>query len=69
MNEQTKKQYKMAVLNLLQPKIASLVKEAHPVYQEDLEQELKLKMLEKMQTPFLHNIPSFFEFVSSNEKK
>lgn len=50
------------VLNMLTPKIKSVLRQTSVQNREDLEQELKLLVLQKMKSGF-NESPSFFELV------
>lgn len=52
-----------AILELLAPKIKKMLKETHYQEREDLEQELKEKIIKKVKEKEQDTLPDFFDFL------
>lgn len=52
----------MSILNKFKPKIKKCLRNTSYQYREDLEQEIKLKVIEKLDDVEFNNPPSFWDF-------
>lgn len=58
------------ILDKVQPKISSSLYQTHPYYREDLEQELKEMIVQKVQEqPLDYEVPGFFEYLAQKSEQ
>lgn len=60
--------FKVEILEMLSPKIKSVLRQTPAQYREDLEQELKLLVLKKINIGF-NETPSFFKLLKKEFEK
>ncbi|MEK4488028.1 hypothetical protein MHH81_21190 [Psychrobacillus sp. FSL H8-0484] len=69
MSELRNQAFQQEILNMLQPKIKSVLKQTNSQYRLDLEQEISLMIITAIQTKPFQKAPSFFELVEAERKK
>lgn len=69
MSELKNQAFQQEILNMLQPKIKSVLKQTNSQYRLDLEQEISLMIITAIQTKPFHKAPSFFELVEAEGEK
>lgn len=60
--------FQQEILNMLQPKIKSVLKQTNSQNRLDLEQEISLMIITAIQTKQFKKVPSFFELVETERK-
>ena len=60
--------FQQEILNMLQPKIKSVLKQTNSQNRLDLEQEISLMIIKAIQTKSFQKAPSFFELVEAERK-
>lgn len=59
--------FQQEILNMLQPKIKSVLKQTNSQNRLDLEQEISLMIITAIKTKKFQKLPSFFELVESEK--
>lgn len=58
------------IMDKVQPKITSYLYQTHPNYREDLEQELKEMIVQKVkEQPLDYEVPGFFEYLAQKSRQ
>lgn len=60
--------FQQEILDMLQPKIKSVLNQTSWQYRRDLEQEISLMIITAIQTKQFHQVPSFFELIEAEEE-
>ncbi|MGE7954954.1 hypothetical protein [Lysinibacillus xylanilyticus] len=66
-NELRSEAFQLEILNMLQPKIKSVLQQTDFQNRSDLEQELSLMIITTVQTKQFRKIPSFFELIETEQ--
>jgi len=69
MSELRNQTFQQEVLEILQPKIKSVLNQTSLQYRLDLEQELSLMIIKAIQTKQFNKAPSFFELIETERIK
>lgn len=67
--DEVKKKEIEAILNRFNPQIKKALKNTSYQEREDLEQEIKLKILEKVNSLDIESPPGFWEFIKKNNRE